>query len=50
MNYIIVKIHKKPKFNLPIEDEQRKCFHNTNLQPLWAKENLAKGAKFVYYG
>ena len=34
MNYIIVKIHKKPKFNIPIEDEQCKYFHYTNLQPL----------------
>lgn len=34
------------KFNLLIEDEQRKCFHYTNLQPLWAKDNLSKGAKF----
>jgi len=32
-------------FNLLIEDEQKKCFHYTNLQPLWAKENLQKGKK-----
>lgn len=44
--------HIKPcaSYNLLIEDEQRKCFHYTNLQPLWGKDNLAKGAKFVYYG
>ena len=39
-------IHACAKFNLLIEDEQRKCFHYTNLQPLWAKDNLSKGAKF----
>jgi hypothetical protein len=30
-------------FDLSKEDEQRKCFHYTNLQPLWAEENLSKG-------
>jgi hypothetical protein len=32
-------------FNLSKPNEQRKCFHYTNLQPLWAKENLSKGRK-----
>lgn len=31
------------KFNLTKEEEQQKCFHYTNLQPLWAYENLSKG-------
>lgn len=26
-------------FDLTKEDEQRKCFHYTNLRPLWAKDN-----------
>jgi hypothetical protein len=41
--------HIKPcsLFNLLNEDEQKKCFHYTNLQPLWACENLSKGCKFV---
>jgi hypothetical protein len=34
-------------FNIEDPEEQKKCFHWTNLQPLWAKDNLKKGAKFV---
>lgn len=30
------------KFDLTKEEEQLKCFHYTNLQPLWARENLSK--------
>jgi hypothetical protein len=39
--------HIKPcaSFNLLDEEEQQKCFHYKNLQPLWAQENLSKGAK-----
>ncbi len=29
-------------FDLTCEDQQRACFHYSNLQPLWAKENMAK--------
>lgn len=32
-------------FNLTREEEQKKCFHYTNLQPLWSKDNIRKGAK-----
>ena len=37
--------HRLPcaSFDLSKESEQRACFHYTNLQPLWAKENLKKG-------
>lgn len=41
--------HIKPcaSFDLTKESEQRECFHYTNLQPLWAKENLSKGRKII---
>ena len=38
--------HIKPcaSFDLSCPDQQRACFHYTNLQPLWAQDNLRKGA------
>ena len=40
--------HIKPcaSFNLTEKEEQEKCFHYTNLQPLWALENIKKGDKY----
>jgi len=40
--------HIKPcsLFDLTDPKQQRECFHYTNLQPLWAEDNLAKGAKY----
>lgn len=37
--------HRIPlsRFNLLDVDEQKKCFHYSNLQPLWAGDNLRKG-------
>ena len=41
--------HKIPccTFNLSKPSEQKKCFHYTNLQPLWAEENLKKARKLI---
>jgi Prasinovirus endonuclease VII len=40
--------HIKPcsKFDLSYPVQQKECFHYTNLQPLWAKDNIRKGAKY----
>ena len=39
--------HIKPcsSFDLSLKSEQKKCFNYSNLQPLWAKDNLSKGDK-----
>ncbi len=39
--------HIKPciSFDLSKEEEQKECFHYTNLQPLWAHDNLTKPRK-----
>ncbi len=36
-------------FDLTKESEQLKCFHYSNLQPLWATDNLSKGRKIINY-
>jgi hypothetical protein len=35
-------------FDMKNEEEQQKCFHWSNLQPLFAKDNLKKGNKLNY--
>ena len=41
--------HIRPcsSFDLTKEEEQKRCFHYTNLQPLWATENLKKSNKII---
>ncbi len=41
--------HIKPcaVFDLKDIEQQKECFHYTNLQPLWAKDNLNKGASYL---
>lgn len=34
-------------FDLSRDEEVRACFHYSNLQPLWKRENLAKGNRFA---
>ena len=40
--------HIRPcsSFDLTDAEQQRICFHYTNMQPLWAKDNLKKSDKF----
>lgn len=41
--------HAKPvdSFDLSDPDQQKVCFHFTNLQPLWARDNLSKRNKYA---
>lgn len=41
--------HVKPcsSFDLSDPEEQKKCFHYTNLQPLWAIDNMKKGNRYT---
>lgn len=34
-------------FDLTVEEEQKKCFHYSNLQPLWAIDNIKKGDRIL---
>lgn len=41
--------HKRPcaSFDLTDVEQQRQCFHHTNMQPLWKLDNLRKGARLL---
>ncbi len=41
--------HIKPcvTFDLSDPEQQKKCFHYTNLQPLWAFDNISKGKEII---
>ena len=41
--------HRKPcaAFDLSDPAQQKECFHFSNFQPLWALENIKKGAKII---
>lgn len=41
--------HIRPcaSFDLTDPEQQKACFHYTNLQPLWARDNLRKGASLA---
>ena len=36
------------KFDLTDPEQQKICFHYTNLQPLWGEENMKKSDKLNY--
>ena len=40
--------HIRPcvSFDLTDKEEQKECFHYSNLQPLWAEENMQKGCSW----
>jgi len=40
--------HIRPcaSFDLVDPEQQRQCFHYSNLQPLWAMDNMRKGARW----
>ena len=41
-HHISINYFKK-NFNFMNLEVQKKCFHYTNLQPLWASDNISKG-------
>ena len=43
--------HIRPcsSFDLSDPEQVKQCFHYSNLQPLWAKDNWSKGSKFISF-
>ena len=46
INHNYKKIVPLSSFDLTDKEQSRKACHFTNLQPLWAKDNLKKGNKY----
>jgi hypothetical protein len=44
VDHVVYKICNS--FDLFDIEQQKICFHYTNLQPLWAKDNLTKGNEY----
>lgn len=44
--WVIDHIRPCASFNLSKSSEQKKCFHYSNLQPLWEEDNLVKSDKY----
>lgn len=34
-------------YNMALSEDQAKCFHFSNLQPMWGTENIVKGCKLT---
>jgi hypothetical protein len=47
VDHIVSIKHFKDNYDMSDPAIQRRCFHYTNLQPLWAIDNMSKGAKIV---
>jgi hypothetical protein len=45
--WVIDHILPCASFDLTDPEQQYKCFHYTNLQPLWSVDNMTKGARIV---
>ena len=43
MDCMVGTVHRAvASFDLSKVEDRQKCFHYTNLQPLWAEENIRK--------
>ena len=47
IDHIIPIDYYKKNFDLNKSEIQQKCWHYTNLQPMWASDNISKGNKII---